>query len=264
MPIRQFNFLVKWCKDIPMPEKYYIIASHDLSKKMRALLEDKELIRNGLIKEWNKKCSKDIIDNQTIVLEGAFLEFIKTFDFNVIDTYSINTIIEEHRHSNYFYFRFGGNIKPKRAIKVEPPIALDATERKYLDKILLAYCENKNEHIDTENLKKYDELLKDFNYRRYEYYSAESLKRCIRDIFSTESEFEILKKEMHSGVRDFAQNNFTDGFDKLKKTLHESTKVNLAISRVDNDLHFVCNDDKKGICHHLANDDLLDWRTRDE
>ncbi len=63
----------------------------------------------------------------------------------------------------------------------------------------------------------------------------ESLKRCIRDIFSAESEFEILKDEMFSGISDFIQMEFKDGFDKLKKTMHESTRVNLSISRVDNE-----------------------------
>jgi len=251
-------------KDIPMPKKHYIIASHDLSKKMRTLLANKENIRTGLIKEWDDKCSKNLIENKKIVLSDDLLDFIKKFDFNIVDTYSMNTIIEEHRHTHYFYFRFGGNIKPKRNIKIEPPKDIENTECKYLNKILAAYSENKKESIDVAKLRQYADLFKDFSSRRQEYYSAESLKRCIRDVFSTESEFEILKNEMYSGISDFVQTDFKDGFDKLKKTMHESTKVNLSISRVDNDLHFVGNDDKKGICHHLANDDLVDWRTIDE
>ncbi|MCB2356414.1 ABC-three component system protein [Clostridium estertheticum] len=251
-------------KDIPMPKKYYIIASLDLSKKMRTLLENKENIRTGLIKEWDGKCSKNLIEKKTITLSGDLLKFIQKFDFNIVDTYSINTIIEEHRHTNYFYFRFGGNIKPKRNIKIEPSTDIENTERKYLKKILIAYSENKKEHIDVNKINQYVDLIKDFSSRRQEYYSAESLKRCIRDIFSSESEFEILKNEMYSGISDFLQNDFKDGFDKLRKTMHESTKVNLSISRVDNDLHFVGNDDKKGICHHLANDDLVEWGTSNE
>jgi len=250
--------------DISMPEKYYIIASHDLSKKMRGLLEDKEAIRTGLIAQWDKQCSEKLIKNKTIPLTDALLDFIHAFDFSIIDTYSINTIIEEHRHTHYFYFRFGGNIKPKRSIKIDPPIDIVNTERRYLSKILLAYSEYKKQLIDMDEVNNYRELSEDFGSRRKEYYSAESLKRCIRDIFSTENEFDKLKDEMYSGIKDFVSFKFNDGFDKLKKTMHESTKVNLSISKVDNDLHFVGNDDKKGICHHLANDDILDWRTIDE
>ena len=250
--------------DIPMPKKYYIIASHDLSRKMRELIDNKENIREGLIKEWSSKCSKNIIEKKTILLSDELLNFIKAFDFNIIDTYSINTIIEEHRHTNYFYFRFGGNIKPKRNIKIEPPMNIESIEHKYLNKILLAYSENKKQCISIENIDNYNDLIKDFSRRRQEYYSAESLKRCIRDIFTTDNEFNILKEEMYSGIIDFIQFDFKDGFDKLKKTLHEATKVNLSISRVDNDLHLIGNEDKKGICHHLANDDLVDWRTIDE
>lgn len=251
-------------KDIPMPKKYYIIASHDLSKKMRTLLENKENIRTGLIKEWDDKCSKNLIEKKTITLSDDLLRFIQEFDFNIVDTYSINTIIEEHRHTHYFYFRFGGNIKPKRNIKVDPPTNIENVEHRYLNKILVAYSENKKEDIDVIKLNQYVDLLKDFSSRRQEYYSAESLRRCIRDIFSTENEFEILKNEMYSGIIDFVQTDFKDGFDKLKKTMHESTKVNLSVSRVENDLHFVGNSDKKGICHHLVNEDLIDWRTTND
>ncbi|OOM14498.1 ABC-three component system protein [Clostridium saccharobutylicum] len=251
-------------KDIPMPKKYYIIASHDLSKKMRSLLDNKEDIRSGLIREWENKCSKHLIENKTINLTSEFLTFIQNFNFNIIDTYSMNTIIEEHRHTHYFYFRFGGNIKPKRNIIIEPPTDIENSERKYLKKILEAYSENKNEDINFKSINKFSDLLKDFSSRRQEYYSAESLKRCIRDIFSNENEFEVLKTEMFSGISDFVQFDFKDGFDKLKKTMHEATRVNLSISRVDNDLHFVGNTDKKGICHHLANQDSINWRTRNE
>lgn len=251
-------------KDIPMPKKYYIIASHDLSKKMRNLLDNREIIRSGLIEEWNDKCSKHLIENKVIDLSNDFLLFIQNFDFNIIDTYSMNTIIEEHRHTHYFYFRFGGNIKPKRNVIIEPPEDIESSERKYLEKILEAYSENKNENINFNSVNSFFDLVKDFSSRRKEYYSAESLKRCIRDIFSNENEFDMLKTEMFSGISDFVESNFQDGFDKLKKTMHESTKVNLSISRVDNDLHFIGNTDKKGICHHLANQDLINWRTRNE
>ena len=67
-------------KDIPMPKKYYIIASHDLSKKMRTLLSDKEKIRNGLILEWDNKCSKNLIEKKNIALDESLLNFIKTFE----------------------------------------------------------------------------------------------------------------------------------------------------------------------------------------
>lgn len=248
--------------DIALPKKYYIIASHDLSKKMRGLLADKEKIREGLISVWDTKCKENLVQGQKIILTNELRDFIEKFNFDIVDTYSINTIIEEHRHTHYFYFRFGGTVKPKRNIVVVPPITIAEDEFKYLDKILKAYSENKGEQIDINELKKYSEFLDDFRRRRQEFYSAESLKRCIRDIFTSEDEFDILKKEMYSGICDFVENYFIDGLDKLKKTMHEATKVNLSISRIDNDLHFVCNDDKKGICHHLANDDLIDWRTK--
>ena len=110
-------------------------------------------------------------------------------------------------------------------------------------------------------MKIFDDLSKDFNKHRTYFYSAESLKRCIRDIFTNDDEFINLKKEVLSGVIDFTENtNFCDSLDRLKKTMHEVTKVNFSFSIIDRELNFVCNDDKKGIGHHLANEDLLYWR----
>lgn len=247
-------------KSISMPQKYYIIASHDLSKKMRALLNNKESIRNGLIEQWDTKCAENLIVGKKIKLDDELLDFIKKFDFNIVDTYSMNTIIEEHRHTHYFYFRFGGNLKPKRNITVLPPNIIENSETKYLTKILQAYSEYRGEEISIAELEGDQELKSDFSGRRQEYYSAESLRRCIRDIFTTDDEFDILKKEMFSGVKDYLKMGFQNGYEKLIKTMHESTKVNLAVSKIDYDLHFVGNDDKKGICHHLANEDQIDWR----
>ena len=63
-------------KDIPMPKKYYIIASHDLSKKMRDLLKNKENICSGLIKEWDAKCREHLIQNKVIDLTEETLNEI--------------------------------------------------------------------------------------------------------------------------------------------------------------------------------------------
>lgn len=251
-------------KSISMPQNYYIIASHDLSKKMRMLLKNKESIREGLIEQWDSKCSQNLIEDKKIELDSDLLSFIKNFDFSIVDTYSMNTIIEEHRHTHYFYFRFGGNLKPKRNLVLAPPNIIENSEKKYLAKILAAYSEYKEQELKIEKMELDDELKNDFIGRRKEYYSAESLKRCIRDIFTTDDEFDILKNEMYSGIKDFIKMEFKNGYDKLIKTMHEATRVNLTVSKVDYDLHFVGNDDKKGICHHLANEDRVDWRTFNE
>lgn len=252
-------------KDIPIPQKYYIIASQDLGHKMMKLIKNEEEIRKGLISFWDTKCKNKIMKNKSIEFDSELLNYINKFNFKIVDTCSINKIIEQHRQTDYFYFRFGGVNKPKRIHKMEVPDDIDSKELLYVKKIFKAYSENKGENIDINNLNKYSELNSNFiRHRRY-FYSAESLKHCIRDIFIKEDEFNKLKDEMYSGIIDFIEEDFQDGYVRLNKTMHESTKVNLSVSIVDRDLHFINNDDKKGLCHEISNDDTtekqLDWST---
>jgi hypothetical protein len=249
-------------KDIPVPQKYYIIASQGLGPKMLKLIKDSESIREGLISNWNEKCKMKISKGKVIELDEDLLNYIKNFDFDIVETYSIDKIIEEHRKTDYFYFRFGGINKPQRKNNMIIPQEIDQSEFTYIKKILDAYSENKKENITIDNLNTDPKLEKDFNKNRRCFYSAESLKHCVREIFINEEEFEKLKDEMYSGIIDFIEEQFEDGYGRLKKTMHEATKVNLSISILDRDLHFVCNDDKKGLCHQIANDDddnKIEW-----
>lgn len=246
-------------KDIPMPKKYFVIASQGIGAKFLRIIKNPEEIRKGLIDQWDAKCSRSIISGQKIDLTGSLLDYVKIFDFSVVDTYSIEKIIEEHRKTNYFYFRFGGSIRPQRGRKMLPPNSPEQIEFIYVNKVLAAYSQNRKATIDFDTLQAIPELLTDFNDNRINFYSAESLKRSIRDIFTSEDHFGVLKNEMHSGIKDFMKGDFEDGYKKLTKTMHESTKVNLSVSIIDRELHFVTNEDRKGICHHLANEDQINW-----
>ncbi len=248
-------------RDIPLPKNYYIIASSGLSPSMIKLLSDKKKLCDNIKKNWDKYCSEDLKKNEIINLNNGLSEYINNFNFSIIKHYSINKIINEYMNTNYFYFRFGGIKKPIRCINIETPKVIKNVENRYVTKILEAYSQEENKEITIENIKEYKKYHDDLNARRAEYYSAESLKRNIRDIFTTENEFDLLKNEMFYGLKDFIIfKAFKNGFNKLVETLHEATKVNLSKSRVDNDLHFIGNLDKKGICHHLVNENRIDWR----
>jgi hypothetical protein len=245
--------------DIPLPKKYFIIASQGIGAKLLKIIKNPDEIRKGLIKYWDDKCKKNIKRGQDIELADQLLDYINDFNFSIVDTYSIEKIIEEHRRTHYFYFRFGGAIKPKRGSGISPPSSPVNNEIIYVNKLLAAYCEKQKRAIGFDDLESFPEFLNDFNTNRLNFYSAESLKRSIRDIFTNENHFEILKKEMLSGINDFIKGEFADGYARLIKTMHESTKVNLSISIIDRDLHFVSNQDKKGMCHHLANENEIEW-----
>lgn len=246
-------------KDIPMPKNYYIIAVHDLGPKLVKLMENKDLLKKGLLKEWDDKCKTKLIEGQKIELTTDLLKHINDLDFKIIGTYSMQKIIEEHRQTDYFYFRFGGYMKPKRGSLISPPEDPEANELLYINQLLNAYSDNKKSNITMSNLSDEPTFYEDFRDNRRNFYSAESLRRTIREIFNDEDHFNLLMSEMHIGICDFIKTSFVDGYDRLIKTMHESTKVNLSVSPVDRELHFVTNQDKKGLCHHLVNDKKMNW-----
>lgn len=246
-------------KAIPLPKKYYIIASQGLGPSMVNLIQTPTVINNQLIEQWDKKCRTKIKKGDTIELDEALKTYIKEFDFSIVNNYSMNKIIEEYMMTPYFYFRFGGSRKPRRNTDIDIPMELEECEMTYTGQILQVYSGYEMQEINVKNLKEYDKLSREFNRHRASYYSAESLRHWVREVFVNDDEFTNLKSEMLSGIIDFSEGSFKDDYERLRATMTEATKVNLSGSILDREFNFIKNDDRKGLCHHLVNDNEIEW-----
>lgn len=149
---------------------------------------------------------------------------------------------------------------PKPVI-IEVPEELDKEEMIYVEALLEAYSDKEHVTIATrEELKKYKQLDENFSRQRKSYYAAESIRESVRDTFQEKDykAFELFKKDVYDGVIDVVDDDYSNGYARLNKTLSQAVLV--PISSILNILPgWITNEVRKGACHMLVNDGMIRW-----
>lgn len=130
-------------------------------------------------------------------------------------------------------------------------------ELPYVVELLKVYSKLSGATINTiEELKVYPEYEKHFNEQSRCYYSAEAMKRSVRDLFTDgEDHFNILKDEIFDSIYEtYVDLTLDDGYLRLKNVLEIVTKANLNSTILLNIKGLVTIKEKKGICHILVNE----------
>jgi len=68
--------------------------------------------------------------------------------------------------------------------------------------------------------------------------------------------FEEVEDIVHQGINDIIIHPRYQGFDRLDKSLERVTNMNLDSCKLKG---FLRPNDKKGVCHRLANNDKIRW-----
>ncbi|MET1249169.1 ABC-three component system protein [Sporolactobacillus sp. STCC-11] len=252
-----------------IPQKYYFVSPQGVGTRLHDLISKPEKIKEGLIKSWNIHCLKKISKIE-IPLEGAFKKYVQEFDFSIFDSINPGELIQQYQQTIYFPFRFGGGLtkKPRRPDKT--PEEIKDVEQLYVKKLFDAYSQHEHKEITNINeVSKHTLLFKHFQRQRTHFYQAESLKVFEKDSLPEGiNAFEKLKDEVYHGIVDTVYSNFTDGFERVKATTDKASTLSFTL---DNPLaEFVNVKDKRGLCHHLANEEnLIDndeilWVIKDE
>lgn len=130
-------------------------------------------------------------------------------------------------------------------------------ELPYVMELLKVYSKLSNTPIhNMEELKGYPEYEKHLNEQSRYYYSAEAIKRSVRDLFvDGEEHFNILKDEIFDSIYEtYVDLTLDDGYQRLKNVLEMVTKANLNSTILLNIKGLVTVKEKKGICHILVNE----------
>ena len=99
------------------------------------------------------------------------------------------------------------------------------------------------------------------NYKeqRMAYYSAVSIERSVRDIFDDgEDEFDRLKGDAWHGINTTYWKDYEDGYTRLNAVLEKITSTSLDSSVLSQMRNLIGNLEKKGICHILVNDGVIE------
>ncbi len=254
-----------YAREIRIPEKYYFVCPHDVGPSLKKLLENPTELKDKLLEQWNNKCEKEITEKRDIPLDVNLKQYIENFDFSIFGCRGIHSIIEEYsHHETFFFLRFGSPVPPQRPTPMNPPTDIRPIEENYVNKAIRAYTLSKGIKLDSDKDMPSDGLGRFLSTQRKIFYIAESLRQYSRRIYLDDEPFEELKDEVYSAVEDTVLLDYKDPLTRLHTTLAVAANANTSISPLDNQFKAVKNDDRRGICHHLANEDRIDWEASDE
>lgn len=241
-----------------VPQKYYIVASNGIGKSLRSLIENPSEINKKLIEEWDDKCGKKRqIISDGIKLTDELKKYIEEFDFSIVSDVSPITLIEDFSSSVWYKYHFGGGLK-RRPKYEKPPEKLEPDEKKlpYVRQLLQVYSkEGQQEYKTQDELKQEQEFYKHFLRQREGYFSAQSLKRFVRDELVDEESYEQLKDQVEYGVMDIYERKYESELQRVKSTTQQANTLNISNDEIKN----VTVQDKTGMCHELVNESRLTW-----
>lgn len=150
---------------------------------------------------------------------------------------------------------------PPRPHPIEPPQEIATEELVYVEELFNVYSEKSNEKCTCEeDLNKHIPLKKNFITQRKNYYSAETVRRGLRDtMVEGEDSFENLKDEIYDGVIDVREREYDLAYDRLNAVMSHATTVTTSYNLNQKLLGWIGPAEKKGVCHMLVNDHRLRW-----
>lgn len=257
--------------EIETPKTYWIVASHDVGSKLCDLLREPEKLKAQLLKNWTARCQKKITDGRKVELTGDFRDYVERFDFSIVKSKPIMTIINEYWRSHYRYIRFGGD-RPEKPKPLTPPEQIAESEPPYLNALLEVCRESGRRELPLFQIGKPAEIPEYFQpfiaEQRDYFYSFETIRRAVRDAFTENSYGSVddLCESIYEIILTTYRRKYETGKQRLYETLDCAAKAtNLQTSPLYSDLRWITPREQKGICHHLVNDKRLNgWVNADD
>ena len=204
------------------------------------------------------KCGKKRqIISEGIKLTDELKKYIEEFDFSIVSDVSPITLIEDFSSSVWYKYHFGGGLK-RRPKYERPPEKLQPDEKRlpYVMQLLQVYSKEGNQQYKTQDeLKQEQKFYKHFLRQREGYFSAQSLKRFVRDELVDEESYEELKDQVEYGVMDIYEREYDSELQRVKSTTQQANTLSISNDEIKN----VTVQDKTGMCHELVNENRLTW-----
>lgn len=163
---------------------------------------------------------------------------------------------------------FLGNEQIKLPVQLTPQSMITPEELPYINALCEVYAEKLSKAVTPDTIDTLPlSLRRNYANQRKAYYSAESLQRSVREVFSDgEQQFQNLKEDAFKGISPtLYDDRLTNGYERLQAVLEKITSTTLSKSAFINVVGLIGNLEKKGICHILVNDDVIkSWVNLDE
>jgi hypothetical protein len=141
--------------------------------------------------------------------------------------------------------------------QADVPEQIAEHESRYVEQLLGAYADYLATPLaNLMDLQAYPKLKKHFHRQRTHFYLAELLRNFTRDNIPEDGCFERLQDAIYDGVIDTAEGSYTDGFERLKRTIEVARAI-----QIDSHPLKECLEGyhRSGVCHQLANINRLTW-----
>ncbi len=242
------------------PRKHYFVASLGVGTTLEKLFNKPTELRKKFMENWDGHCKNNITSTKEIELSGEFSSFVDAFDFTIFSSKSHIELIEAHSHTGFHAVRFGGGL-PARPNPEAPPAVPVASESRYIRQLLDAYGDHLGAPLhDMSSLSAHSVLERDFLRQRERFYHAEALRNFARDTVP-EGTFDDLQDEVYHGVVDVTEATHPNGYERMKATVAQASTIALTANPLAS---VTKSQDRQGICHQLANEDLLEWVMDDD
>ncbi len=240
--------------DYPVPRLYRFVPPRGVGPGLYNLLNYPDKLRAQLIANWEQYCRKEISKAEEFPLTGSLRAYLDSFDFSIVGFLQPSEILKQHERTRYWHrrFRIDPPVRPPRSVA---PQDIQSHEMRYLTSLLGAYSDYLKRPVTFADLDGVPSLLKHLKQSRGYFFCAEALDRFSRDHFAPGA-FNEVKVHVYDGVVDVSMMPHADGLACILEVMKQAAGMALPPS----DLHpYVWPADRKGICHHLANDGALSW-----
>ena len=161
-----------------------------------------------------------------------------------------------------------GTEKIRLPVELTPQNDISPQELPYVNALCDVYAERINRVVTIETLNSLPPALhRNFAEQRKAYYSAESIRHSVREVFSDgDKQFLSLEEDAYDGISDtYYSDRHSSGYDRLLAVLDKVTSITLSKSAIMKIIGLIGNLEKKGICHILVNDGKIkSWVNIDE
>lgn len=243
-------------KEYPFPRKYYFIAPMGIGTKLSNLLRKPQNLKEALCDNWERYCAKGITETEeTIALDNDLKKYIDGLDFVVFDKIKPITLILEHSQTQFHAVRFDVPL-PKRPPVPKLSEEVSEDELTYVNKLVLAYSEHSGDNdLSMADVQANKDYSSHFKRSRESFGHAESLRNFSRDNLPNGMYFG-LQDEILDGISDVVDLNICSGFENIKRAVSTAKQLQISLTKLST---VITVNDRGGICHQLANDDLIDW-----
>ncbi|WP_332811437.1 ABC-three component system protein [Sphingomonas sp.] len=236
------------------PRMCSFVAPRGPTTELRDLLLNPDKFKAEVIATWDKRVAGRVVAGEKHVLVGALKAYVETYDFTSFCYATIDDILDGHRKTAYWASRFGGTLPP--APDGHTPAAIAPGETVYVGKLLEVYSEQAGVAMTSAaDLDAHDQWKDDLQKQRVRFYDAEAFMAHYRD--QTEpGTIEDFAEQIHDAIEPAVATE-TGAFSRLTAALTSAAQTAPASVLAPRAKVRV----KQGVCHQLANDDRVSWKT---